>query len=127
MRSTTAPVPRIPVWGWLMIGESAAGEFVGANFSRAHPACEIGDRKRETRDAEVVGVVDDGNHQPFFAVDCHAEVSWVMVGDFGGFRVEGRVEDRVQTQRVDRRLGEERQKRQFYTGSAVELVLMRCA
>ena len=74
---------------------------------------EVGDLAGEAADVQVAGAVDDRHHQAAVGVHGDAEVLGRVVGDLLRLRVDDRVELRVDLQRLDGRLREERQERQL--------------
>ena len=89
--------------------EGAAGQLVGPDLVGAGALGDVGDLLGQPGDREVTGVLDDRGEQTLLGVDREGEVLAVVVGDLAGLGVDRGVELRVLLQRVDRRLGEERQ------------------
>ena len=103
---TTAPVPRMPTWGWLMIGvsisaprepvlvmvnvppESSSGVILFAPGAVGH----VGDLAGEPGEVEVPGVVDHRHDQAGRRVDGDAQVLGAVVGDLALLGVDHRVD-----------------------------------
>ena len=140
-RLTTAPVPRMATCGWLMIGVSNSAPRLPVLVSvKVPPDSSSGPillvRVRSARsaillarpgDRQVAGVLDHRGEQALLGVDRDREVLAVVVGDLALLGVDRGVERRVHLERVDRRLGEERQERQLDALAGREVGLDRVA
>src|SRR6202035_4659561 len=93
--------------------ERAAGQLVRPNVTGPGAGREVGDLAGEAADVQVAGAVDDRHHQAAVGVHGDAEVLGGVVGDLLRLGVDDRVELRVDLERLDGGLGEERQEGQL--------------
>ena len=93
--------------------ERAAGQLVRADVAGPGAGREVGDLAGEAADVQVARAVDDRHHQAALGVHRDAEVLGGVVGDLLRLGVDDRVELRVDLERLDGGLREERQEGQL--------------
>ena len=84
---------------------------------------QVGDLLGQPGDAQVAGVLDHRDQQALLGVHGDADVLGARVGDLARLGVDGRVDLRVDLERLDRRLGDERQVGQARALPLLEVVL----
>src|SRR5829696_2197482 len=88
--------------------EGAAAQLVGADLVLSGAGGEVADFLGQSRDVEITRVPDYRNQQALFGVDRDADVFRVGIGDGLSLGVDGGVDLRVDLERLDGRLGDER-------------------